>query len=97
MLNEFDPGNLLLEQARREVLNQQLDVQRLHATLEQLGAMTRHVIVTPRLTPFAFPIWADHLRTQVSSEDWTDRVQRMLNRLEDEALAPAGDTDARDP
>jgi ATP-dependent Lhr-like helicase len=53
--------------------------------------MQRWVIATPRLTPFAFPIWADRLRTQVSSEDWTDRVQRMLDQLEDAAPAGAGE------
>jgi ATP-dependent Lhr-like helicase len=85
VLNEFDPDNLLIAQARREVLDQQLDVQRLQTTLEQLAAMTHYLVHTPRLTPFAFPIWADRLRTQVSSEDWTDRVRRMLDSLEDAA------------
>lgn len=92
VLADFDPDNLLLDQARREVLDQQLDVQRLRATLDQLAAMQRYVITTPRLTPFAFPLWADRLRTQVSSEDWTDRVQRMLDQLEDAAPAPQGES-----
>jgi ATP-dependent Lhr-like helicase len=57
-------------------------MQRLRTTLEELASMERVVIETPRLTPFAFPIWADRLRTQVSSETWTDRVQRMVLQLE---------------
>jgi ATP-dependent Lhr-like helicase len=82
VFRDFDPGNLLLDQARREVLDQQLDIQRLRATLTHLAGLERVTITTPRLTPFAFPIWADRLRTQVSSETWTDRIQRMVLQLE---------------
>ena len=82
VFRDFDPDNLLLDQARREVLDQQLDLQRLRATLLELAAMPRIVIATTRLTPFAFPIWADRLRTQVTSEAWTERIQRMVLQLE---------------
>jgi ATP-dependent Lhr-like helicase len=82
VFRDFDPENLLLDQARREVLDQQLDLQRLRATLVELADQKRVVIKTPRLTPFAFPIWADRLRTQVTSETWTDRIQKMVLQLE---------------
>jgi ATP-dependent Lhr-like helicase len=82
VFRDFDPDNLLLDQARREVLDQQLDIQRLRATLVELSNLKRVVIATPRLTPFAFPIWADRLRTQVTSEAWTERIQRMVLQLE---------------
>jgi ATP-dependent Lhr-like helicase len=82
VFQDFDPDNLLLDQARREVLDQQLEMTRLRATLDELAAVPRIVVQTQRLTPFAFPIWADRLRTQVSSEAWTERVQRMLLQLE---------------
>jgi ATP-dependent Lhr-like helicase len=42
------------------------------------------------LTPFAFPIWAERIRTQVSSEDWSARMERMA--LE---LARVADRDGR--
>lgn len=78
----YDPENLLLDQARREVLEQQLDMQRLRATLETI-AQSDLVITTPkRMTPLAFPIWTSRLRTEVSSETWEDRVRRMMNQLE---------------
>jgi ATP-dependent helicase Lhr and Lhr-like helicase len=82
VFRDFDPDNLLLDQARREVLDQQLDLQHLRASLVDLGQMQRVVVTPRRLTPFAFPIWADRLRTQVSSEDWTQRIQRMVLQLE---------------
>lgn len=85
VFQDFDPDNLLLDQARREVLDQQLDLQRLRDTLVELASMQRVEIATPRLTPFAFPIWADRLRTQISSEAWSDRIQRMVLQLERDA------------
>ena len=88
VFSRYDPGNLLLEQARREVLVRQLEVTRLRAALERL-AKQRLVRRQPaRLTPLAFPLWAEHLRAQhVSSEDWSERVRSMALRLERSADA----------
>ncbi len=78
----YDPENLLLDQARREVLQQQLDLVRLEATLVAIAHQDIAPVQTGRLTPLAFPIWAQRTRTQVSSEDWNTRVQRMVLELE---------------
>jgi ATP-dependent Lhr-like helicase len=40
------------------------------------------------LTPLAFPLWAERLQFQVSSESWKDRVQRMAVQLEKAADGP---------
>lgn len=86
VFSEFDPRNLLLEQARREVLDKQLEVGRIRSTLQRLAAMTLRRLEPASLTPLAFPLWAEHLREQhVSSERWTQRVQRAAQRLEREA------------
>lgn len=92
VLADYDSDNLLLDQARREILEQQLDVVRMKDTLEEI-ARKRVVIRQPeRLTPLAFPLWADRLQTQiVSSENWKQRVERMLQRLE----KAANKTDAK--
>jgi len=80
---EFDPGNRLLEQARREVLQQQLEAGRLAATLEAIEGRVLVVTRPAQLTPFGFPLWAERLRTQhVTSERWADRVKKMAVRLE---------------
>lgn len=85
VFRDFDPQNLLLDQAQREVLEKQLELDRLKRTLEAI-AQHRLVLTTPRqLTPFAFPLWVDSLREQLTSEKWTDRVQRMLAQLEAQA------------
>ncbi len=79
---QYDPANLLLDQARREVLQQQLDLVRLEATLTAIAHQSLAIVPTKRMTPLAFPIWAERIRTQVSSEDWSTRVERMVLELE---------------
>ncbi|MFG0328911.1 MAG: ligase-associated DNA damage response DEXH box helicase [Phycisphaerales bacterium] len=89
VLSQFDAENLLLEQARREVLESQLEVRRLRETLEETRTWSIVIERPDRLTPLAFPLWAESLRaTHVSSESWTDRVQKMMAELERDALPP---------
>jgi ATP-dependent Lhr-like helicase len=85
VLRDHDPDNLLLRQARREVGTETFDHERLKDTLERIGASTLHIVDTPELTPFAFPIYVDRLRQRVSSESLADRVRRVQNRLEEAA------------
>gem|GEM_PF-2084044 len=80
---ERDPGNRLIEQARTEVLEAQLDVERIRRTLEQVQAQRIIVMSPARLTPFSFPIWADEIRARVSTESWSDRIKRMVVDLEE--------------
>lgn len=88
VFEEFDPGNMLLEQARREVLESQLEYQRMAETLGRVARMRIEVVATERLSPLAFPVWAESLRsTTVSSESWQQRVRRMAERLESYAGA----------
>lgn len=82
VFERYDPGNLLLEQARREVLEQQLEYKRLRAALERIESLPLCVMDIPRLTPFAFPIWAERVRSGVSSESKEDRIRRMAAQLE---------------
>ena len=83
VFSEFDPENLLLDQARREVMSDQLEVRRLAGALDDAASM-RIVLTEPeRLTPLAFPLYAETLRTQhVSSEAWSKRIERMVSSLE---------------
>ena len=85
---QYDPDNLLIDQARREVLNDQLEVARLRILLEGIAEQTIDIVDTRRLTPLAFPLWADSLRAQeVTTERWEDRIKRMVVQLEAEANA----------
>jgi ATP-dependent Lhr-like helicase len=86
VFSEFDPANLLLDQAKREVLSEQLEVTRLRTALERIAGARLVQVATARFTPLSFPLYAERLRTQtMSSESWRDRIQRMVLRLEDAA------------
>ena len=78
----YDPGNLLLRQAHREVLERQLEQSRLARALARLAAGRVTVLDVERPTPLAFPILVDRTREKVSSEKLADRVRRMTLPLE---------------
>jgi ATP-dependent Lhr-like helicase len=82
VLQRYDPENLLLSQASREVLERQLESTRLAATLRRLSASTVVVRQPPRVTPLGFPLVVDQTRERVSSESLADRIRRMQLALE---------------
>ena len=91
VFTRYDPGNLLLHQARREVLEGQLEVGRLARALRELGDRRMILVEPPHLTPLAFPLWAESLQAvEVSTEDWRTRVERMSEALEHRARGTRG-------
>ena len=86
VLQRYDPENLLLGQARLEVLEAELEQRRIAAALERLASMELRVTQPPRITPFGFPLWAARLQTQlISSESWQSRIERAAALLESQA------------
>jgi len=82
VLSEYDPEHMLLRQARREVLETQFEISRLHEVMQRCfdGRIALH---RPRtLTPLSFPLWAESRRGTLSSEEWSVRVQRAALALE---------------
>ncbi|HAR58749.1 MAG TPA: DNA ligase-associated DEXH box helicase, partial [Alcanivorax sp.] len=90
-LDRYDPDHLLLDQARREVLESQLEIGRLRAVLERARDQALVLTAPERFTPLAFPLWVERLRNRLSTESWRDRVARMTERLEKHADRRAGD------
>ena len=84
----YDPDNLLLFQAHREVLERQLERSRLGRALERIAGGRVSVVDVERPTPLAFPLLVDRAREQVSSEKLGDRIRRMVAPLERAADAP---------
>lgn len=82
VLRQHDPGHVLLRQADEEVL-QALELPVLQALLQRLGGVRLLLRSPRRLTPLAFPLWAERMRGQLSSEDWKSRVARAARKLED--------------
>jgi ATP-dependent helicase Lhr and Lhr-like helicase len=82
VLQRHDPGHLLLAQAEREVLASQLEVGRLAETLLDCSKRTLSLQAPTSFTPLSFPLWAEGMRGQLSTEDWRSRVQRAAAQLE---------------
>jgi len=82
VLSRHDPGHVLLKQAEREVFESQLDVRRLAEALDRCRARSLALHRPRGLTPLAFPLWADSVRGQLSTEDWRTRVARAAAQLE---------------
>lgn len=78
----YDPANLLLEQSQREVLERQMDFTRLRETMEAMQHRTIILKNCERLTPLAFPLWADRIAHSVDTEDPAATLARMLEELE---------------
>ncbi|MET0268390.1 MAG: DNA ligase-associated DEXH box helicase, partial [Duganella sp.] len=87
VFRQHDAGNLLLTQAQREVLEQELELQRLRATLEQLQSRRISFHATKRATPFSFALMVERFREKLSTEKLSDRVARMVQALEKAAGA----------
>ena len=82
VFRKHDAGNLLLTQAQREVLEQELELTRLRETLEELHARKVAYRVVKRATPFGFALMVERFREKVSTEKLNDRVARMVRELE---------------
>lgn len=84
VFQEYDPGHLLLRQARQEVLEKQLEESRLRRTLDRINKSRIVIVDVDRPTPLGFPLLVERYRESVSSEKLSDRVRRMTLELESE-------------
>ncbi len=74
VLCEFDAANLLLHQARREVMDRQFEERRLAATLERMRERPLVHVVTRVPSPLALPLLADRLGSTLSTESLLERL-----------------------
>lgn len=81
VLQRYDPGNLLLAQSEREILEKQLELTRLTAALRKIETQPILLRETEQLTPFAFPLWAERLQATHIAADATTRLEAMLQEL----------------
>ncbi len=87
VLLEHDGDNMLLAQARREVLEQQFEFQRLHEALDAIATKEIRIVPTPRISPLAFPIWAAFVQSRLTTQGWLERITAMATELEQAAAA----------
>jgi len=82
VFRKHDAGNLLLTQAQREVLEQELELQRLRGTLQELRRRSVSFHAIGRATPLGFALMVERFREKLTTEKLSDRVARMLRELE---------------
>lgn len=82
VFQDYDPENLLLREAYDEVYDFQLEYARMFTAFTRISTH-RIVLETPdRLTPFAFPVFAESFREKYSNEDWQSRLEKLRKSLE---------------
>ncbi|MBD1914731.1 MULTISPECIES: ligase-associated DNA damage response DEXH box helicase [Cyanophyceae] len=77
VFTKYEPDNLLLKQAEREVLQDQLETHRLAKTLSRLDRRSVVWKDTQRPSPLAFPLLVERLNSRMSNETLLERIQRM--------------------
>ncbi len=82
VFSRHEPGNLLLAQARDEVLQQQLELPRIAAVIDRLLGCTLRLERTPRPGPLAFPLLAERLNNRMSNESVLERIQRLRDEAQ---------------
>ncbi len=83
VFEDYDPDNLLLKQARAEVLNQQMEQEQVVEAIRKINRQSIQLRYPSQLTPFSFPILVDRLsRTSLSSESVEDKVVKILAQME---------------
>ena len=78
---KYDTDNLLVQQAYREVLETQLEEDRVRTVLEALQKRQPVIKKISRPSPFSFPLMVDRLRQQLSSEEVEEQLKRMKLKL----------------
>ena len=82
VFRDYEPENLLFQQAYRETFEHQLEEGRLRIALERIEKQEIIVKECQKATPFSFPIITDRLREKLSSEKLEDRIKNMLRYLD---------------
>ena len=81
VFHTYDPDNLLLAQAVREVLERQLEASRLTRALLRLRHTRPLIRTIARPTPFSFPLMVERLRETLTTEEIEARVARLLAEM----------------
>lgn len=85
VFSKYDPENRLARQARVELLDRELERERMHQSLVGLEGQPIDLVELEAMTPFAFTLWAESAHDQQSSESWAERVaahSAVLDRSE---------------
>ncbi|WP_257658092.1 ligase-associated DNA damage response DEXH box helicase [Parapedobacter lycopersici] len=78
---EYEPENLLYQQAFDEVYDLQLQMARMHRAFLRMQQQQLIYMKNDRFSPFAFPIFTESFRTRYSNEDWAKQLEKLKKEL----------------
>ena len=81
VFRDYEPDNLLFQQAFTETFEHQLEEGRLRMALERIATQEIVWKSCQNATPFSFPLITDRLREKLSNEKLADRIKRMTKIL----------------
>ncbi|MFD2036172.1 ligase-associated DNA damage response DEXH box helicase [Belliella marina] len=81
VFEEYDTENLLLKQAQREVLDMQMEKNKILEVIRTINSQKLVIMKPGQFTPFSFPIMVDRLRATLTSENLEDRIAKMKANL----------------
>jgi len=82
VFNDYEPDNLLLQQAYEEALEFQLEEGRMRQAMERISNQSIIITTPEKPSPFCFPIMVDRLRERLTSETLEERVKKMQLQFE---------------
>ncbi|MEN0020953.1 MAG: ligase-associated DNA damage response DEXH box helicase [Planctomycetota bacterium] len=77
VFEQFDPDNLFLAQAKREVLERQFERTRLASAMRRLVETDLQIVEVARPTPLGFPLVIERVGGTLSSQTLAERVEKM--------------------
>ncbi|MES2975800.1 MAG: ligase-associated DNA damage response DEXH box helicase [Pseudomonadota bacterium] len=93
VFRKYDSGNLLLGQAEREVLSQELDIARLEASLQVIRRRTLEMVVLEHPSPMSLPLMVERFREQLTTETLAARLERILDEAGEGRTAAGADAE----
>jgi ATP-dependent Lhr-like helicase len=97
VLKDFDPDNLLLHQAKREVMDRHFEHSRLARTLDRIAASKLIIKELQGFTPLSFPILIERHAQKLTSETILERVEKMRAQWEHDLNPTSSDTRKKSP
>lgn len=82
VFRKYDAGNLLLTQAEDEVLGQELEIARLARALERMQASGQVLVQLRHPSPLSLPLMVERFREKLSTEQLSERLDRILRAME---------------
>jgi ATP-dependent helicase Lhr and Lhr-like helicase len=86
VFKKYDADNLLLTQAQREVLHQELDIAHLGQTLGGMSEKRLDFVQLQHPSPLSLPLMVERLREKLSTEKLADRLDKIVKAMESDAL-----------